>query len=83
MKKVLFISLFLGVNVFSNYFIINYKGKNYRARENNNDVYTMVELNKYKRTLLNKYTQKYTRVRRMTDEEINSFNCSSVYNKCK
>ena len=83
MKKILFILLFLGINAFSNYVIINYKGKNYKARESNNDIYTMIELNKYKRTLLNKYTQKYTKVRRMTDEEINSFNCSPIYSKCK
>lgn len=82
MKKYLLLFI-LSLNSFSNYYMINYNGKNYRARENNNDVYTMVELNSYKRTLLNKYTQKYTKVRRLNDEEIRNFNCSPVFNKCK
>lgn len=82
MKKYLLL-IILSLNSFSNYYMINYNGKNYRAKESNNDVYTMIELNSYKRSLLNRYIQKYKIIRRLNNEEIRSFNCSPVYNKCK
>ena len=82
MKKYLLL-IILSLNSFSNYYMINYNGKNYRAKESNNDVYTMIELNNYKRSLLNRYIQKYKIIRRLSNEEIRSFNCSPVYNKCK
>ena len=82
MKKYLLLFI-LSLNSFSNYYMINYNGKNYRAKESNNDVYTMIELNNYKRSLLNRYVQKYKIIRRLSNEEINMFNCSPAYNKCK
>ena len=83
MKKLL-LGLLIGLNGFSGtYYLINYKGKNYKALENKYDLYTYIEINKYQRSLLNKYTQKYKVIRRLTDEEIRNFNCSPVYSKCK
>ena len=83
MKKYLILFI-LSLNSFSNYYMINYNGKNYRAKESSNDVYTMIELNSYKRSLLNRYIQKYKIIRRLSNEEIRNFNCSPVYDKsCK
>ena len=82
MKKYLLLFI-LSLNLYGNYCVINYNGKNYRAFENEDSIYTIIELNNYKRILLNRYTQKYIKVRGMTDEEIDNFNCSPVYSKCK
>lgn len=82
MKKYLLLFI-LSLNSFSNYYLINYKGKNYKAFENKNDIYTTIELNSYKRSLLNRYLQKYKIIRRLSNEEINSFNCNPIYSKCK
>lgn len=82
MKKYLLL-IILSLNSFSNYYMINYKGKYYKAFENENNAYTTIKLNRYKRSLLNRYVQKYKVIRRLTDEEINIFNCNPVYNKCK
>ena len=82
MKKYLLLFI-LSLNSFSNYYMINYNGKNYKAFENKNDIYTTIELNSYKRSLLNRYTQKYRIIRRLSNEEIINFNCSPIYNDCK
>ena len=83
MKKLFLLSL-ISLNLFSNnYYLINYRGKNYRAFENKYNVYATIELNKYKRGLLNKYLQKYKIIRRLNNEEIRDFNCSPIYGKCK
>lgn len=82
MKKYLLLFV-LSLNSFSNYYLINYKNKNYKAFENKNDIYTTIELNNYKRSLLNRYIQKYKIIRRLSNEEIRSFNCSPIYNDCK
>lgn len=82
MKK-LFL-LLISLNLFSNnYYLINYKGKNYRALENKNSIYTIIELNNYKMSILNRYIQKYKIIRRLNNEEIRNFNCSPIYNDCK
>lgn len=83
MKKLLLLLLLIGLNSFSSYYMINYKGKNYKAFENRNNIYTTIELNSYKRSLLNRYTQKYKIIRRLSNEEVRNFNCSPIYNDCK
>ena len=83
MKKLFLLSL-ISLNLFSsNYYLINYKGKNYKAFENTNNLNTIIELNRFKRSVLNRYTQKYRIIRRLNNEEIRNFNCSPVYNNCK
>ena len=82
MKKYLLLFI-LSLNSFSNYYMINYKGRNYKAFENKNDIYTTIEINSYKRSLLNRYLQKYKIIRRLSNEEIINFNCSPIYSKCK
>lgn len=82
MKKYLLLFI-LSLNSFSNYYMINYKGRNYKAFESKNNVYTTIELNSYKRSIINRYIQKYKIIRRLNNEEINNFNCNPVYSKCK
>lgn len=82
MKKYLLLFI-LSLNLYSNYYVINYNGKKYKAFENKNNVYTIIELNNHKRSLLNRYIQKYKIIRRLSNEEIRDFNCSPVYSKCK
>nr|DAN63700.1 MAG TPA: hypothetical protein [Herelleviridae sp.] len=83
MKKLFLLSL-ISLNLFSNnYYLINYKGKNYKAYENKNNLYTTIELDSYKMSILNRYVQKYKIIRRLNNEEIRIFKCSPVYNDCK
>lgn len=82
MKKYL-LFIILSLNSFSNYYMINYKGRYYKAFENENNAYTTIKLNRYKRSLLNRYVQKYKVIRRLNNEEIRDFNCNYVYSKCK
>lgn len=82
MKKLLLL-LLISLNSFSSYYMINYKGKNYKAFENKNNLYTTIELDKYKMSILNRYIHKYKIVRRLNNEEIRNFNCSPIYNDCK
>ena len=82
MKKYLLLFI-LSLNLYSNYYMINYNGKKYKAFENKNNVYTVIELNNHKRNLLNRYIQKYKIIRRLSNEEIRDFNCNYVYSKCK
>ena len=82
MKKLL-LCFIVAINSFSNYYLINYNNKNYRSYDSG-ELYLMLDVNPYKRTLVNKYTQKYKIIRRLTDEEIKKYNCSPVYDKfCK
>lgn len=82
MKK-LFLSLLIGLNSFSGYSLINYKGKNYLGKDEGSGLYYIIRINKYKNSLLNKYTENYKIIRRLSNEEINTFNCSPIYSKCK
>lgn len=83
MKKLFLLSL-ISLNLFSNnYYLINYRGIRYKALENTNNLNTIIELSKFKRGVLNRYTQKYKIIRRLSNEEIRDFNCSPVYSKCK
>lgn len=83
MKKLFLLSL-ISFNLFSNnYYLISYKGIRYKALENTNNLNTIIELGRFKRGILNRYTQKYKIIRRLSNEEIRDFNCSPIYNDCK
>jgi hypothetical protein len=82
MKK-LFLSLLIGLNSFSGYSLINYKGRNYLGKDEGSGLYYIIRVNKYRNSLINKYTEKYRIVRGLSNEEIDVFNCSPVYSKCK
>ena len=82
MKK-LFLILLININIFSDYHLINYKGRNYLGKDEGSGLYYIIRLNKYKNSLIHKYTEKYKIIRRLNNEEVNIFNCSPVYSKCK
>lgn len=78
MKK-LFLCFLLNVNSFSGYHLIKYNGRNYLGKDEGSGLYYIIRINKYKNSLLHKYEKQYKILRRLTNEEIKMFNCSTIY----